>query len=108
MTAAVAVGAAAVAAGGSAGGAVGAGGILHAASGAGAWTSQVGGHNHHPPAVYPPGVGSPLGWGCGVGEQHPLMKGPAAAGGTCSSCGWRAACHQGEKRNLKEEGGEGE
>lgn len=99
MTAAAAGVAAAV--GGSAGDVVDAGGNLHAASGAGAWTSLVEGHNLHHPAAFLLGMGSPLGLECGVGEQYPLRRGlAAAAAGTCSNCGWRAACHQGVKRNL--------
>lgn len=78
---------------------VDAGGSLHAALGVGAWTSLVEGHNLHHPAASPLGMDNPLGLECGVGEQHPLMRDLAAAG-TCSSCGWRAACHQGEKRSL--------
>lgn len=101
MTAAAAAGVAAAAVGGSAGDAVDAGGNLHAALGAGAWTSLVEGHNLHHPAAFLLGMGNPLGLECGVGEQHPLRRGlAAAAAGTCSSCGWRAACHQGGKRNL--------
>lgn len=103
MTAAAAAAGADVAAavGGSAGDVVDAGGIPHAALGAGAWTSLEDGHNLHHPAALPLGMGNPLGLECGVGEQHPLMRGPvAAAAGTRSSCGWKAACHQGEKRNL--------
>lgn len=99
MTAAAAGVAAAV--GGSVGDAVDAGGNLHAASGAGAWTSLVGGHNLHHPAAFLLGMGNLLGLECGVGEQHPLRRGlAAAAAGTCSNCGWRAACHPGVKRNL--------
>lgn len=101
MTAAAAGAGVAAAAGGSAGDVVDAGGNLHAALGAGAWTSLVEGHNLHHPAAFLLGMGSPLGLECGVGEQHPLRRGlAAAAAGTYSNCGWRAACHQGEKRNL--------
>lgn len=90
----------AAAVGGSVGDVADAGGSLHAALEVGAWTSLAEGHNLHHPAVSPLGMGNPLGLECGVGEQHPLMRGLAAAAGTCSSCGWKAACHQGEKRNL--------
>lgn len=102
MTAAAAGADVAAAVGGSVGDVVDAGGSLHAALGVGAWTSLVEGHNLHHPAVLPLGMGNPLGLECGVGEQHPLMRGlaAAAAAGTCSSCGWKAACHQEEKRNL--------
>lgn len=103
MTAAAAGAGVAAAVGGSAGDVVDAGGNLHAALGAGAWTSLVEGHNLHHPAAFLLGMGNPLGLECGVGEQHPLRRGlAAAAAGTCSNCGWRAACHQGEKRNRAE------
>lgn len=102
MTAAAAAGVAAVV-GGSVGDVVDAGGSLHVALGVDAWTSLVEGHNLHHPAVFPLGMDNPLGLECGVEWQHPLMKGLAAAAvGTCSSCGWRAAYHQGEKRNRAE------
>lgn len=102
MTAAAAGADVAAAVGGSVGDVVDAGGSLHAALEEGAWTSLVEGHNFHHPAAFPLGTGNRLGLECGVGEQHPLLRDPAAAAaaGTCSSCGWRVACHQGEKRNL--------
>lgn len=84
----------------SAGDAVDAGDILHAALERGEWTSQVGGHSCHSLAACCPGMGSLLRWACGVGVQLPPRK-AAAVGGTCSNCGWRAACHPGGKRNLK-------
>lgn len=100
MTAAAAGADVAAAVGGSVGDVVDAGGNLHAASGAGAWTSLVEGHNLHHLAAFLLGMGNPLELECGVGEQNPLRRGLAAAAGTCNNCGWRAACHQGEKRNL--------
>lgn len=102
MTAAAADADVAAAVGGSVGD-VDAGGSLHAALGEGAWTSPVEGHNFHHPAAFPLGMGNPLELECGVVEQHPLLRGPAVVAGTCSSYGWRAACHQGEKRNLWDE-----
>lgn len=85
-----------------AGGAADAGGILHAALKRGEWTSQVGGRSCLPLAACYPGMDSLPTWACGVGVQLPPRKEAAVAvGGTCSNCGWRAACHPGGKRNLK-------